>query len=221
MALPHEVVRVTMSGDMLGGQEIWSTGFYLGFDASNASPIIEEGMANIGAAWETFFKAAGSLISSNYKWKQLKCARVGLDGRTIPDSAQYWNPATAISGGYGGTILPPQISLVATITSATQRGLATKGRMFLPGIGAPIDATGHISTTEVGTLSTNLKTFFDAIHNDADTPGNLVLASVGRGPLHTDGMIRPATGIKIGNVYDTQRRRRNALTEAYTVKVLA
>lgn len=221
MALPHEVVRVTLSGTMFGGNEIWSTGFYLGFDASNASPIITEGLKNVNDAWEIFFKASTSAISSRYSYTQCKMARVGLDGRTVPDSAQYYTPLAAVTGGGGTSALPPQCALVATLAATAPRGLATKGRMFLPGINAVVDNTGHIDAVTAGSISTNIKTFFDSIHNDADTPGNLVLASVGRGPLHTDGNIRFATSIKLGNVYDTQRRRRNALTEAYTIKALA
>lgn len=221
MALPHKVARVTLSGNMFGGAEIWSTGFYLGHDLTDHSPIIAEGLDNIGTAWQTFFTNPTSSIPAGYTFTTLKIASINLDGHTVADSALYWSPASAVVGGAGGTPLPPQISLVATLAAAEPRGLATKGRMFLPGINAAVGTDGHISATIIGNISTNLKTFFDAIHNDADTPGNLMLASVGRGPLHTDGAIRPAVQIRMGNVYDTQRRRRNALTEAYTIKTLA
>jgi len=221
VALPHRIVKVTLSGTMFGGAEIWSTGFYLGSETADASPITAQGMADVSFAWETFFKAASSEISSKYTYNQLKMHVVNNDGKTLADSAQYHSPATAAVGGYVGAALPPQIAVVATLANSMPRGLATKGRMFLPGVASTIDTTGHIPTASTTAIATNLKTFFDAIHNDADTPGNLMLASVGRGPLHTDGAIRKVDTVRVGNVFDTQRRRRNALTETYVTKVLA
>lgn len=221
MALPHRVVKVTLSGTMFGGGEIWSTGFYMGSETADAAPITAQGMADVSAAWETFFKNASSEISNKYTYNQLKMHVVNNDGKTLADSAQYHSPATAAVGGSASAALPPQVALVATLANSLPRGLATKGRMFLPGINSIVDATGHIGVSSTGSISTNLKTFFDAIYNDADLPGNPVLASVGRGPLHTDGAIRRISTVRVGNVFDTQRRRRNALTESYTTKTVA
>lgn len=221
MALPHRVVKVTLSGTMFGGAEIWSTGFYLGSELADASPITAQGMADVSAAWETFWTSASSEISNKYTYSQLKMHVVNNDGKTLADSAQYHSPATAKVGGSAAQANPPQIALVATLANSMPRGLATKGRMFLPGVNSTVDTTGHIGTASTTAIATNLKTFFDTIHNDADTPGNLMLASVGRGPLHTDGAIRMVNTVRVGNVYDTQRRRRNALAETYQTRSLA
>jgi len=221
MSYPHEVVRVTLSGTMFNGNEIWSTGFFLGHEGADADPITEQGVADVGAAWSTFWTSATSLISNKYAFTTCKMVRVAQDGKTIADSAVYWSPSSAPVGGYGNPTLPPQIALVATLANSLPRGLATKGRMFLPGVASPVDSTGHVNTTEQTQLATNLKTFFDSVYNDADLPGNPVLASLGRGPLLQGGAIRNVTQIRIGNVYDTQRRRRNALTETYVVKPVA
>lgn len=221
MALPHRIVKVTLAGTMFGGNEIWSTGFYLGWENKDADPITAQGMADVSFAWETFFKNATSEISSRYTYNTLKMHVVNNDGKTLPDSAQYHAPATAAVGGASSLALPPQIATVATLANSLPRGLATKGRMFLPGVSSMVDATGHIAAATTANIATNLKTFFDAVYNDADLPGNPMLASVGRGPLHTDGAIRRISTVRVGNVYDTQRRRRNALTEAYTTRTVA
>jgi len=221
MALPHRIVKVTFAGTMFGGNEIWSTGFYLGWENKDADPITAQGMADVSAAWEIFFKAASSEISNKYTYNTLKMHIVNNDGKTLPDSAQYHAPATAAVGGSASAPLPPQIALVATLANSLPRGLATKGRMFLPGVNSLVDTTGHIGTSSTTAIATNLKTFFDSVYNDADLPGNPMLASVGRGPLHTDGAIRRISTVRVGNVFDTQRRRRNALTEAYTTRTVA
>lgn len=218
MALPHRVVKVTLSGTMFGGQEIWSTGFHMGFEDQDAPAITPQGVADVSAAWETFFGAATSQIHSNYLYSQCKMVMLNNDGRTIADSAQYHSPAVAKAGGYAGPAFPPQIALVATLANSLPRGLATKGRMFLPGVTVSPDNTGHIAANVCTNIATNLQTFFNTIFQDADTPGNPVLASTGRGPLLMDGAVRNVTQIRIGNVFDTQRRRRNALAEQYTIK---
>jgi hypothetical protein len=58
--------------------------------------------------------------------------------------------------------------------------------------------------------------FFASVNGSTDAPGILVNASQGADREIASGRInRPVTHIRVGNVYDTQRRRRNALTEVY------
>lgn len=221
MSFPHRVAKVTLSGTMFGGQEIWSTGFYLGHENADADPITPQGAADISAAWETFFSHINSGISNQFTYSMCKVSMLNNDGRTMGDQTVFHSPTSAVIGGAGNQTLPPQISLVATLANSMPRGLATKGRMFLPGVGIDVDNTGHIPAFSIDNISTNLQAFFNSVYNDADLPGNPVLASLGRGVLQTEGAIRNVTQIRIGNVYDTQRRRRNALHEAYTIKPVA
>lgn len=218
MSYPHKVAKVTLSGTMFGGQEIWSTGFFMGFEGQDAPAITETGVSDISAAWETFFKANTSEISNKYSYTMCKVQMLATDGKAVADSAVYYSPQTAVVGASASQALPPQIALVATLANSLPRGLATKGRMFLPGVNATIGADGHINSTTVGNIATNLQTFFGAIMNDADTPGRAVLASTGNALQLRPGQIRNVTQVRVGNVYDTQRRRRNALMEAYTTK---
>jgi hypothetical protein len=221
MALPFQVARVTLSGDMFGGSEIWTTGFYMGWENQDATAITPTGVADISNAWGTFFGAATTTVSSAFRYTMCKVAMIAQDGKTIADSAQYFSPAAPVVGGGTSNAFPPQVSLVATLANSLPRGLATKGRMYLPGINRQLQPDGKLDSTSCTQIATNLKTFFDTIHLDADLPGNPVLASVGRGPLHTDGAIRNISQIRIGSVYDTQRRRRNALTESYVTLPVA
>lgn len=222
MSYPHRVAKITLSGDMFNGTEVWSTGFYMGFEGADAADITDQGLADIGEAWKTFFTNSTSMVSARYTFKMVKGVMLNNDGGTMSDTAKFWSPATAVSGGAPGTAVtpPPQVSLVCSLQNSLPRGLATKGRLFLPGITAVIDTTGHLNTADTTNIATNMKTFFDAITNDADTPGNPVLASKGRPPLLLGGAIRNVNSIRVGNVYDTQRRRRNALVETYISKTL-
>jgi len=49
----------------------------------------------------------------------------------------------------------------------------------------------------------------------------VILASAGRGTAGTGARNEPVTRIRVGNVYDTQRRRRNQLAETYVSANLA
>lgn len=219
----HNVVRVTLSGTMFGGVEEWSTGFFLGEEGADAPDPTDVTPVDILAAWRTFFEAANSHVSSFYLTTQCKVAKLDDNGQTISDKVFYAYPATELNGSVSAIILPPQCSLVVTLLSDRPRGKASKGRMYLPGIATmPAGTTGKISAAQAGSIADNLKTFFDALAGDADIPGELILAAKSSGPLNAN----PAQNdyvetIRVGDVIDTQRRRRNGLSETYVSRVLA
>jgi hypothetical protein len=63
---------------------------------------------------------------------------------------------------------------------------------------------------------------FNALDASVDAPGHVVNASKGsKRALYTDGRNVPVNGVRVGNVYDTQRRRRNGLSETYVSAVVA
>lgn len=110
--------------------------------------------------------------------------------------------------------LPPQVSVVLSIQTLTPGGTG-RGRVYLPALALQPDTTGHIATGSVtsilGSFNSGLTTFETTIRDVADDAEmNLAVYSAkGAGAVHN------ATAIRIGNVFDTQRRRRDALVEAY------
>lgn len=220
MAYPHRVARITLSGDCFNSTEIWSTGFFMGWEGKDADAITAQGLQDISVAWEVFFNASTSYISTNYRYLQAKAVMVEEDGKTIDGSAVYHYPATPVLGKNFSTTLPAQCALVATLASEVPRGLASKGRMYLPGVGAAITNDGKVPALTRDGIATGLKLFFDTIALDADMPGQPVLASLGHAPLNTGGTIKLIKQIRVGDVVDTQRRRRNQLTEVYATRTL-
>lgn len=224
----HKVNRVTISGDCFSGAEIWTTGFYLGApDADAGDPA--GSAAAIGALWTTFWGSATTYVSNLYRSLQVKVAQHRTDGTTDPDAIDYYIYPTPPVGGTSLGALPPQVSLAVTMTSEIQRGLAAKGRMYMPGIAAIIAGNGKVTSANVTNIATNFKTFLDGINSSTAVSGNVILASHGHYVKATD--TTPAfyalpkntqvTGCRVGDVYDTQRRRRNGLAEVYTTRVLA
>ena len=220
MAKPyaHKVVRVTIFGDMFNGNEEWSTGFYLGHEDTNASNPTGAWQGALKTAWQAFFTNTTAHISGDWKTIGVKSALMNANGTTDLDNVLTDYYASPIAGGEGGGSLPPQVSLSAQLGTLKPRGLGSKGRMYLPGVRTPVSSTtGKIGSTEAGQIATALKTFFNAVNASFDAPGKLITAShgpafalPGREPINV-----LVDRVRVGDVYDTQRRRRNGLSELY------
>jgi hypothetical protein len=230
-AYAFKVAKVTISGTCFAGQEEWSTGFYLGHDDQDALDPGTTSASAIGALWTTFFTSTQAYVSTAYKTSSVKVSLLELDGDVDLSAIDIYDYPAPITGVSGGAPLPPQITVAATLTSDNQRGLASKGRMYLPGVNLPIFPTDpHFSPTEQGLMATALQTFVDGVNDEFNMPGRVILASKGNkvqgagGPddySYANGINRYVTGLRIGNVYDTQRRRRNDLVEGYISRVIA
>jgi hypothetical protein len=218
MVYQFKPIRVTISGTCFGAAEEWSTGFFVGDEDDDATAPTQAFVDDVATYWQTFFTASNSKISNRYQTTEVKAALLNADGSTDIDSVVHHTYGTAISGVYTVNHNVPQASLVVTLTSANLRGLASKGRMYLPGYAPSIGTDGKISGTDIGLVSTTFQTFMNAVNGSFNIPGAVILASKGR-PTAVPPLAGPSktvTGYKIGNVYDTQRRRRNQLVETYT-----
>lgn len=218
MVYQFRPIRVTIAGTCFGAAEEWSTGFFVGDEDDDAVAPTQAFIDDVATYWQTFFTAVGSVISNKYQTVELKAALLNADGSTDIDSVVHHTYGTAISGNASTLVQVPQASLVATLTSANTRGLASKGRMYLPGFSPQVDTTGHIPASNITTVAGTFQTFMNAVNGSFNVPGAVILASKGR-PQAIPPLAGPSatvTGYKIGNVYDTQRRRRNQLAETYT-----
>lgn len=221
MTYAHSVTRVTIHGRVPSAADDWTTGFYLGLPDADVSNPTQQLADAIKAAWQTFFTAATSQTSAYWDTTEVKLAQLAPDGKTFLDNTVFSTYAAPISGTKTTPIFPPQVSLVATLQSTLSRGLAAKGRMFLPAIVATVGINGHIAATDTQNIAGNLATFFNAVNTASGPAGRVILASKGRGPAGTGALNQPVTRIRVGDVYDTQRRRRNGFTESYSTTNLA
>jgi len=219
--LAHRTTKVTIFGTSMQGTEEWSTGFHLGGQSADVEPPTEAGAAVIAAAWKTFWQTNAVSVSSKWQFTGVKLATLDLDGTAYGNEQVYHYEATPASGA-GVIHWPAQVALVATLLSDVPRGLASKGRMYLPGIASSLTDAGKLSNTTVSAVATNLKAFFDDINTNFELPGVATIASRGsKPPLIGDPVTRTVQSIRIGDVPDTQRRRRNQLVEVYEARDLA
>lgn len=221
MAYAHRVKRLTFSGTCFGGTEIWSTGLFIADPAADVGTASQAEVDLYAARWSVFFSLLANQFSFKYTTTQTKLAVLDTAGHPDPLNTVY-NTALTPSGGLSNAIFPPQISIVGSLRSVTIHGLATHGRMYLPGIATAIDSTtGMMPTSNQNTLATAFQTFINGINTDS--PGTEVVALCSKGrttPTVLAGVTQAVTHVEIGSAYDTQRRRRNGLAESYVNKTI-
>jgi hypothetical protein len=114
--------------------------------------------------------------------------------------------------GTGTAHHPGQTAMVSSLRS-TFPGARGRGRLYWPASGMILDgATLRVSSANVGTVLAAVDTYLSAIEA-------AVTASVGTVRLcvwsRTGNNVHQITRIMVGDVLDTQRRRRDALAETY------
>lgn len=148
----------------------------------------------------------------------------GMDDLTTADvdltlaSAATIDPATdgqitrvevvlALTGVDAGEMLPFQCATVVSLltASATRHG---RGRFYLPPLAVSTIDQGRVKAASMTVLDTAWTAFFDSLNTDGVTP---VVRN------RTGHISTTVTSARIGDVIDTQRRRRNKLTETYVV----
>lgn len=225
----HRIHRYTISGTCFNAAEIWSTSFYVGHNDSDVGTAVQAVVDDVRTAWTTFFTSSTVKFSNRWQTTQIKCAQINTDGSTNLSNVIYAPYGTAISGAESFNAYPPQVTLAATLEVAGARGIASKGRMYLPGIAQPLENDARLSSANALAVANGFKTFLDAVNVAVSGDGAVILASQGRRVKNAQGEYEPVPGtavnafvnrVRVGSVYDTQRRRRNDLVETYQTATL-
>lgn len=180
-----------------------------------------------GEQWSFTLHAEGNLSTADaataFGDALTACWAAGMDDLTTPEvdltlaSVAALDPATdgqltraevvlALTGVVDGEMLPFQCATVISLltASATRHG---RGRFYLPPLSATFLLNGKLNSTAMTTLDTAWTAFFDSLNTDGVSP---VVRN------RTGHISTPVTGARVGDVIDTQRRRRNKLVETYT-----
>lgn len=218
----QKVVHCTLHGKMFNGGEEWQTGFYLGNAETDAGVPSQQFADLVRTSWQTFFTATANQVSNSFTFTGVKLARLSKNGLYDGSAVAESFPTGQVNGPYAGSPMPAQVTLVATLIGGSGKGLAGKGRMYLPGISSPLSADGHLLQSQCQNIATNLAAFFNGLDASIDRPGHVINVSRGHKKLLGVGARNVSVnGVRVGNVYDTQRRRRNALAETYSTAVVA
>lgn len=225
---PFDVEHVLLTwGGKLPGDEQWSCSLRLaeqdtvgGLQVPSQAEVSSWLNGSLRTAVSDYHQRAGTHINGYCLLSFAKANRINVDG-TYKDQDTNEYIFADLPGGQAGYAapMPNQLSVAVSLTTGYSRGPAHRGRFYLPLYGGAIDAaTGGMPTQTANEIRDSSKTFLEAVADipGFDSPVSLTPCVMSRkqgSPAH-----RPITGVEVGHVVDTQRRRRRSLPERY-VKV--
>lgn len=203
--------RVTLSGTMTGG-EVVSMGFAFtaALDGGYVDTQDDLTLWASDIAGELLLLSSGSalvgVLSNDVVIDQVTTGYypntngpVGLQGVATGD----------VMTGTGNASLPYPTCLVFTHNTGIP-GPSRRGRTYWPLLNFAVE-NGKVDAGDLAALAGGFNDIISAIEDAA--PGGLGV----RFGVHSRklALVTPVTSIRVGNVPDTQRRRRDALTEAF------
>lgn len=213
MPYPHPFLRLVVGGDLYSDQEQWTWSLSLIPDNGEQGPSLgPEVPEAVIAACESFHSTPG-LISQNARLRWIKLNEIGEDGRYTSADTRRWDDTEGGTPGANGGNIAPQIALAVTLRTAVNRGLASRGRFYVP-------VPGWGPTTD-GRLSAETANFYTVAATELlnDLNAALPLYRVGVVSDRGAGASRPVTYVEVGRVLDTIRSRRTSMPEDHVAGV--
>lgn len=214
MAYPDHYL-MSYGGTLCEGLETWSNN--IRFWRPTSGPLVFDYgavLTDLAADIRTLAGNTASLWLGDTKCTWVKFNRIDDQGRYESDTesnTRFLSGADVIAGTVGSPYPAPQVTMAITFRTANERGPASKGRIFIPRPAAVIDVQGKVQSSQVTGLAGAYKTFIQNLGNwpglDLNTLAPSVVSKVGTGKGAW------ITRVEVGNVADTQRRRRAQLVE--------
>jgi len=225
MAYDRQFLKITFGFTLGGTPEVASTAvnYSTAPGWTGAVAALGEIQANqtacltdVAAAMNTLMNSSSLAWADYSDFTSVKVAAIGTDGNYLTDPLVE---EAAIDSGASGNVLP-QSSVVLSLRSGFTLGKANYGRMYLPHTRATLTAGGpFVASGDTGPIATAGATMLNDVTTaiNAETTATLfpiILSSIG------SGFGRGVTEVQVGNVVDTQRRRRRQLVETYSTASL-
>lgn len=206
-------VRVSLLGS-LSTEEVWSINPV--FDPTGEFPG-GVNQANLDAACKLIADRTipTSLINIMSSAAKRNGARVEVrDDATDGLIALSIQASTVPASGTGAPALPFQNAVVISLRTDTP-GASGRGRLYWPALNAAVGTTGRMTTPTSAAMVADAKTYLMGMASDLATSfiGITFTPAVRSRLTKTTPHI---TRIQVGNVIDTQRRRRDTLPESYS-----
>lgn len=222
MAFPDHWL-LSWGGSLYGGQDEWSNGIRFATpDGGGPGQVDETAMVQDFATQLSAFVASnGSGYSNAVAMEWVKFNQIAPNGGYVDEGTTHVVELGTAVKGPTTPAFPPQISLCVSFLTPVARGYASKGRLYVPVPGLVVQvATGRVATTALQGIADSWATFLEELGN---MPGldltDIVPSIVSRTPLA--GAQNPINGVRVGDVLDTQQRRRNAMVETYVAATVA
>lgn len=205
-----DVLRVSIQGQMPGG-EVWSINPVFSVEPPGRTFTFDEVQAMATAAGAVTVPSDLRLL--NVAGVTVNTVRV--EARTFGGALETLAEA-AVTGstfGQGAAKLPYQSSTVFSLRTTLPGGRG-RGRLYWPATAVTLaETTLRISTPTTSAIANAAKTYLSGIRTAIRTEeplSNLVVWS------RINGATTNVSSLLVGDIVDTQRRRRDALSEAFT-----
>lgn len=204
------IYRLTTQGHLPGG-EIWNTTLHINHTAGQGADLLVTCEEAVTLLWQGPPTPADSI-------QQLVPTTIGTDELVLDQLTStgtndfQFRSALSLDGTSAEDMLPFQVSVGFSLRTdfPTRAG---RGRGFLPPYALDTCVGGKLASTPQGQTALALKAMLDHINASTDV-GVVVYHRVGHG---SDKVL----SVDVGDVFDTQRRRRNQLTEVRVSASLA
>ncbi len=213
---------LTWGGDIGGtGEDHWQVGVHLAqtpsLDGPGLPDVTELGTLLAGPL-TTFHAAASSWLSAGVTLGWAKAASIDAVGHYTTEPVYVTQ--TPVPGGSTGTLRGgPQVSACITLWSGQGLGQANYGRFYVPWWEAQVETSGHVQTGPRDNMAENAASLVQDINAWAITALSASTRIMIMSKLGT-GASKRAKYVKVGDVKDTQQRRRRQLAEQYDVITL-
>lgn len=213
-------LKVSVLGAMSGG-EVWSTTicyrFFELFPTTLTQAILDSAAQRLVTAintstWPTNLLA---LISSSASITGWRISQHEEDEKVISvGQANYPSPVPGINVPR----MPPQTAVVISLRTG-EPGARGRGRVYWPAMGASINTQFRLSSPDAPNVVSLAAQLFDLIGDqlNAELAANSLAVTVELSVRSiTNHVAYQVNQLRVGNVLDTQRRRRDSLPEAYS-----
>jgi hypothetical protein len=223
MPYNRQSIMVNWIFSVTGTDEVAYTGVHFSgasdFDASaGLSQLVDAGLEGLSGPMITLMGSSDLLWANFSNLVSVKAAALGVSGEYLGAPA-ILDGLTGNTGTATGPVYP-QDSVVLSLRTNTTFGEANYGRMYLPHCAINrATTTPFMSGTNLAPFATACQTFLNALNdymNTGDDPSALTIMSA-----KGTGTSKAVTNMAVGNVLDTQVRRRRQLNENYTFKTVS
>lgn len=206
------IARVSIQGQIAGG-EVWSINpCYTFGDFSHDTPTSTQLQAAVTAV-NGVVPGAGMLNQSSTIVNIIGC-RIELrqPGGTLDSVAEGLRSSTV--AGTGTVSMPPQCAAVISLRTGTP-GARGRGRLYWPTLAASLGSTnGRWVNASRDSFLAAAKTYLSAVGTAMQTPLSVSGSTLTVWSRANAGA-SPVNVLQMGDVIDTQRRRRDNLPESY------
>lgn len=215
MAYPYDFIKFTFGGQLAGNNEIWTCGFHIGKANSDVGAgqflALEAELPALGALVRAYVADTTMRIPSGASVQWIKLALIGKDGKYIREPLEYILPTAGSGGNPQGYV--PQASTVVTLVSAKFKDPGKYNRFYLPAASPSGTGSYRLTAQQIADMSARSAQFLgdvhEAIYHEADT---LTIKAVSQNVSQYYDVVYA----RVGDVLDTQRRRRNKIAENYS-----